>query len=165
MGLWTQQWSYIFHILFFISMHLHKEPILSTCTNINIYINLYHTEHRLLWNYVYYSQVSPPSFYVVSTCFYRWMEPLSMNFSQLHQTYSLVPSIQSLKTSYHKISNIRRTKSENLSYCRLVLQLPLSCLWPIHWSQVLSWEWRCSWSSADRWCSNYIWVINNFITY
>ena len=33
-----------------------------------------------------------------------------------------------------------------------------SCLWPIHWSQVLSWEWRCSWSS-----SSYIWVINNFI--
>ena len=37
------------------------------------------------------------------------------------------------------------------------------CLCPIHWSQVLSWEWRCSWSSADRWCSNYIWVIKIFI--
>ena len=35
----------------------------------------------------------------------------------------------------------------------------------LHWSQVLSWEWRCSWSSADRRCSNYIWVINNFISY
>ena len=23
--------------------------------------------------------------------------------------------------------------------------------------------WRCSWNSADRRCSNYIWVINNFI--
>ena len=30
---------------------------------------------------------------------------------------------------------------------------------------MLSWEWRCSWSSADRRCSNYIWVINKFITY
>ena len=40
-----------------------------------------------------------------------------------------------------------------------------SGLCPIHWSQVLSWEWRCSWSSADRRCSNYIWVINNFIAY
>ena len=42
-----------------------------------------------------------------------------------------------------------------------------SCSWlrSIHWSQVLSWEWRCSWSSADRRCSNYIWVINNFIAY
>ena len=27
---------------------------------------------------------------------------------------------------YRKISNIRRTKSENLSDCRLVLQLPLA---------------------------------------
>ena len=40
-----------------------------------------------------------------------------------------------------------------------------SCLRSIHWSQVLSWEWRCSWSSADRRCSNYIWVINNCIAY
>ena len=24
-------------------------------------------------------------------------------------------------------------------------------------------EWRCSWSSADRRCSNYIWVIDNFL--
>ena len=37
-----------------------------------------------------------------------------------------------------------------------------SCLRSIHWSQVLSWEWRCSWSSADSRCSNYIWIINNF---
>ena len=34
---------------------------------------------------------------------------------------------------------------------------------PIQWSQVFSWEWRCSWSSADRRCSNYIRVIDNFI--
>ena len=42
-----------------------------------------------------------------------------------------------------------------------------SCNWlcPIHISRVLIREWRCSWSSADRWCSNYIWVINNFIAY
>ena len=40
-----------------------------------------------------------------------------------------------------------------------------SCFRSIHWSHVLSWEWRCSWSSADRRCSNYIWVINNFIAY
>ena len=30
---------------------------------------------------------------------------------------------------------------------------------------MLSREWRCSWSSADRRCSNYIWVIANFIAY
>ena len=39
------------------------------------------------------------------------------------------------------------------------------CLFPIRWSHVLSWEWRCSWSSADRRCSDYIWVINNLIAY
>ena len=44
-----------------------------------------------------------------------------------------------------------------VSYC--------SCLYPIRWSQVLSWEWRCSWSSADRRCSNYVLVINNLIAY
>ena len=30
---------------------------------------------------------------------------------------------------------------------------------------MLSREWSCSWSSADRRCSNYIWVINNLIAY
>ena len=42
--------------------------------------------------------------------------------------------------------------------------IPISscfCLWPICWSQVLSREWRCSGSSADRRCSDYIWVTNN----
>ena len=63
--------------------------------------------------------------------------------------------------SYRKIYNIRRTKSRNL----MILVSSCICLCPIYWSQVLSWEWRCSWSSADRRCSNYIWVINNLITY
>ena len=40
-----------------------------------------------------------------------------------------------------------------------------SCLCPIHWSYVLSREWRCSLSSADRRCSNYILVINDYIAY
>ena len=40
-----------------------------------------------------------------------------------------------------------------------------SCLCAIYRSQMLSREWRCSWNSADRRCSNYIWVINNFIAY
>ena len=47
----------------------------------------------------------------------------------------------------------------------MLLVSSCSCLCPIHWNQVLRWEWRCSWSSADRRCSNYIWVINNFIAY
>ena len=40
-----------------------------------------------------------------------------------------------------------------------------SYLCAIHWCQVFSREWRCSWSSADRRCSNYICVMNNFIAY
>ena len=47
----------------------------------------------------------------------------------------------------------------------MFIVLCCSCLCPIHWSQVLSREWRCSWSSGDRWCSNYIWVINSFSAY
>ena len=39
------------------------------------------------------------------------------------------------------------------------------CICQIYCSQVLSREWRCSWSSADRRCSNYIWVINNLMAY
>ena len=47
----------------------------------------------------------------------------------------------------------------------MFLVFSCSCCGPIHWIHVLSREWRCSWSSADRRCSNYIWVINNFIAY
>ena len=47
----------------------------------------------------------------------------------------------------------------------MILVSSCSCLCPILWSQVLSREWRCSWSSADRRCFNYIWVINNLIAY
>ena len=46
-----------------------------------------------------------------------------------------------------------------------ILILSCGCLCRISWSQMLSREWRCSWSSADRRCSNYIWVIDNFIAY
>ena len=35
---------------------------------------------------------------------------------------------------------------------------------PMHWSQVSCRECRFIWSSADRRCSNYIWVINKCIT-
>ena len=61
---------------------------------------------------------------------------------------------------YRQTSNIRRTKSWNLNASHFVLQLSL----PNPLNHVLR-EWRCNWSSADRRCSNYIWVINNFIVY
>ena len=62
---------------------------------------------------------------------------------------------------YRKFSKITRTKSQNLNVSHLVLQLFCA----IYWHHMLSGEWRCSWSSADRRCSNYIWGINSCIAY
>ena len=62
---------------------------------------------------------------------------------------------------YHQTSSTSCMKSPNWNISRLFC----ICLCPISWSQMLSQEWRCSWSSADRQCSNYVWVINNFIAY
>ena len=53
--------------------------------------------------------------------------------------------------AYHQLRHVVC----DIGYC--------SCLFPIHWSQVLCREWWCSWSSADRRCCNYIWVMNKFI--
>ena len=63
---------------------------------------------------------------------------------------------------HRQTSCVRRDNSQNINVSRLVLQF-FYCA--IHWSQVLSREWRCSWSSADGWRSNYIWVINDYIAY
>ena len=63
--------------------------------------------------------------------------------------------------NYRQIPNISRTKSQT----DMFLILSCSSHRQIHWSHVLSREWRCSWSSADRRCSNYIWMINNFGAY
>ena len=62
---------------------------------------------------------------------------------------------------YRQASNISRTKGQHLKDSRTVLWL--FCRIP--WNQTSSRGWRCSWSSADRRCSNYIWVIDNFIAY
>ena len=63
---------------------------------------------------------------------------------------------------YHQTSSIRhQIPTLKNVFCRvLLLSLPKP-LKPLVWSR----EWRCSWSSADRRCSNYIWVINNYIAY
>ena len=67
---------------------------------------------------------------------------------------------ETLKTHW-QTSNISCPKSENLNVSYVVLQWSL----PNWLNQVLSREWGCSWSSGKRQCSNYIWVINNFIAY
>ena len=61
--------------------------------------------------------------------------------------------------TYRKISNVRRTKSPKSNMSCLGLQLSLrNILKP-----GVSGEWRCSWCSADRRWSNYIWMINHLI--
>ena len=82
------------------------------------------------------------------------------------QTYELMsvyetPLRDHVSVDYRQVSNMRRTKSQNLNLSRLVLQLSLLT----YWSHVLSREWRFSWSIACRHCSNYIWVINNSIAH
>ena len=68
-------------------------------------------------------------------------------------------------TGHHRLtifpSNLYHKVHQHLK----VSHLDLRCLCPIHWNQVFSREWRCNWGSADRRCSNCIWVINNVIAY
>ena len=73
------------------------------------------------------------------------------------------PFCWGLNLFLYTLSNLKY-KSHQIPKLKCLV-LFYSCLCPIHWSQVLSWEWRCSWSSTNRPCSNYIWVINYFIAY
>ena len=79
----------------------------------------------------------------------------------LRNIYWLCIKCNWFQKRYCQTSNIRHTKSKNLNVSHLVLQLSLPNL-VNHW---LSRGWRCSWSSVDRRCSNYIWLIINFIAY
>ena len=76
---------------------------------------------------------------------------LSLHTRQMHQAnYS----------DYRQISIIRRIKSP--------IKCFLSCLAVVFARSIEAKcyrERRCSWSSADRRCSNYIWVTNNFIAH
>ena len=47
----------------------------------------------------------------------------------------------------------------------MLLVSSCSCLFLIFWSQVLSRERICRWSSAEMRCSNFLCVINNFVAY
>ena len=62
---------------------------------------------------------------------------------------------------YRKISNINRTKSQHLDVSLLVLQLYL----PNPLKPGVKSRMKMQWSSADRRCSDYIWVINKFTAY
>ena len=75
--------------------------------------------------------------------------PPVVHFGWRHLASSIVESLKG-RYFYHQTSSIMHTKSQNLNASSLVVQLSLS----IHWSQVLSREWRWSWRSTDRRCSN-----------
>ena len=62
------------------------------------------------------------------------------------------------RVEYGEISNISDTKFQNLNDFRLVLQLSLCNLLKPDVKSRMKMQ-------LDRRCSNYIWVINNFITY
>ena len=67
---------------------------------------------------------------------------------------------------YHHVPPNLKYETHQIPKLKCFLSRLESCMCPIHWSQVLSREWRCSWSSADRRCPNYIWVvINDYIAY
>ena len=75
--------------------------------------------------------------------------------------WNIVTSVEGHCNIYHETSNIC---APNLN-TKLFLVSSCSCICLIHWIRVLSREWRCSWSAANRQCSNYIWVISKFISY
>ena len=62
----------------------------------------------------------------------------------IFKTFSCIESV----AFYRQVFNISSTQSQHLKDARTVLRLSL----PFPWSQVLSREWRCSWSSADTSC-------------
>ena len=90
---------------------------------------------------------------------YVWIQSLAGDQSQ----HSFVGAFDDCFTAhyYRQTSNKRGAKYQNFNVSRLVLQV----FFPIHWSQMLTWEWRCSWSSSDSRSSNYILVINRFMAY
>ena len=68
-----------------------------------------------------------------------WFKIWRMSFSITKTPTTLRNRIR--LSVYSEMTNIRRT----------------SCICPIHRNQVLRQEWRCSWISAHRRCSNYEW--------
>ena len=62
--------------------------------------------------------------------------------------------------SYRQTSNIKRTNSK----VQMLFVQSCNCLCQTHISQVLSRQWRCSSSRTDRRCTDYIWLINTYIT-
>ena len=89
---------------------------------------------------------------------YRQTSSIRGNKSQY---FNLTKRVR-VRKLYFKVGQCKQTTFLNKQQTMFLVS-SRSCLCPIDWSQVLSREWRGSWSSADRRCSNYIWMINKFI--
>ena len=74
----------------------------------------------------------------------------------IFHTIAGVTSQNKQNNHYRQISTMRPTKFPNINVSPVVFHLSLP-------NTVLSGEWRCSCSSADRRCFCYIWVINKFV--
>ena len=114
---------------------------------------------RKIYYYIYTRYLSRCNKYTTSSLPYHRVVLLIQRWFDWHTHHTTGKTQRgNLQTKkiymYCQISNIRGTISNVLS---------CSCLCRIHWRQVLSREWRCSWSIACWHCSNYIWVIDNFI--
>ena len=118
-----------------------------------LWFKMYFTDHNEILHSV-----------TVLTCAKFLSDRLSVNI-KFHRNIisgtSAWAKITPVPGKYRQTSNICNTTFQNLNVSGLLLQL--YC--PIHWSQELNRESRCSWSGTDRRCSNYIWVINNSIVY
>ena len=112
---------------------------------------------------------------VISGMFYKWynkkvmimvcyiIKPFPLLIERITgptQTNAQCSCVVLPRCGYRQTFNIRCNKSQNVNVSRLVV---IQLSFPIHWSQMLSRKWICSWSSAGRRCSDYIWVINNLI--
>ena len=88
--------------------------------------------------------------------------------AKIFPVLSVKPSWTHWMKSYGctKLTYTIKPPIEDTSYLTTYMFLvsSCSCLCSIRWSHVLSRELRFSWSSTDRQCFNYIWVIN-FIGY
>ena len=103
-------------------------------------------------------------FIVILRCKRFYLEEYRRNIAQLNIRYATIhrKSLKSSKTTIIFMYTVKTlVKAAPRHKNQIFLVSSCSCICWIHWNQ----EWRCNWSSTDRQCSSYIWVISNFNSY
>ena len=146
----------------------------AVCPKIYIYICVCMYVCIYRYNYVlFYVAISPVLSGFIMWCIYLYCpsvdEVILANMGKIdsYQTttkHNRTSTIFLILGVYYIPSNLWY-KLHQIPKFKMFFVSSFSCLCSIHWSQVLSREWRYSWSNADRRCSNYIWMINDFIAY